>query len=68
MDRECKCSLPYEVNGKYVYEGKSQKILIDQVKLSMCETIYIDNSQNTFRKIIGVNFSNLLSLLKNYQK
>ena len=34
----------------------------------MCDSIYIGNTQQTFNKIIGVNLSDLLRLLKNRQK
>ena len=26
MDRECNCSLPFNINNKYVYEGKFRKM------------------------------------------
>ena len=44
------------------------KCLIYEVKLYMCEAIYIDNIKQTFKKIMDVNFSDLLRLLKNRQK
>ena len=65
MDRECNCSLPSKVNGKCVYEGKCRsKCIIYQVECSMCDAIYIGNTQQTFKKMDG-HFSNLLRLLKN---
>ena len=66
MDRECNCSLPYKVNSKCVYEGKFRnKCLIYKVKFSMCEAIYIVNTQQTPKKIINVHFFDILRLLKN---
>ena len=34
----------------------------------MCDAIYIGNNQQTFKKIMEGNFSDLLRLLKNGQK
>ena len=34
----------------------------------MCDAIYIDNTQQTFKKIMDGHFSNILRLLKNGQK
>ena len=66
MDRECNCSLPSKVNGKCVYEGKCRsKCIIYQVECSMCDAIYIGNTQQTFKKIMDGHFYNLLRLLKN---
>ena len=46
MDIEYNCSLPSKVNGKCVYEGKFRsKCIIDKVKLSLCDAIYIGNTQ-----------------------
>ena len=46
MDRECNCSLPYKFNRKYSYEGKFRsKCLIYKVRCSMCDSIYIGNTQ-----------------------
>ena len=51
-----------------MYEGKCQsKCLIHEVKCLMCDAIYIDNTQQTLKKM-DCHFSNLLSLLKNGQK
>ena len=51
MDRECNCSLPSKLNVKFVYEGKCwSKCSIYQVECSMCESIYIGNTQQTFKK------------------
>ena len=36
--------------------------------MMMCGTIYISNTQQTFKKIMDVHFSDLLRLLKNGQK
>ena len=69
MDRECNCSLPSKVNGKCVYEGKcGSKCVIYQVKCSICDAIYIGNTQQTFKKRMDGHFSDLLCLLKNGQK
>ena len=55
MDRECNYSFLSKVNGKCVYEGKCQKkYLIYEVKCSMCEAIYIGNTQQTFKKRMDV--------------
>ena len=45
-----------------------EQCLIYEVKLFMCEDIYIGNNQQTFRKIMDGHFSNILCLLKNRQK
>ena len=64
MDRECNCSLPYKFNRKCFYEGKCRsKCLIYQVKCSMCDAIYIGNTQQT--KKMDSHFSDLLRLIKN---
>ena len=69
MDRECNCSLPSKVNEKGVYEGKCLSIcIIYEVKCSTCDTIYIGNTQQTFKKRMDGHFSNLQRLLKNGQK
>ena len=49
--RECNCYLPFKVIIKCVYEGKCRsKRLIYEVKFSMCEAIYIDNTQKKQKK------------------
>ena len=69
MDRECNYSLPSKVNGKCIYEGKCwSKCIIYQVECSMCDAIYIGNTQQTFKKRMDGHFSDLLCLLKNGQK
>ena len=69
MYRECNCSLPFKVNGKCIYEGKCRpKCIIYPVECSMCDVIYINNTQQTFKKIMDGDFSDLLRLLKNGQK
>ena len=70
MDRECNFSLPSKVNGKGVYEGIFwSKCIIYEVKCSMCDAIYIGNTQQTFKKRIDIHFSDILHLLlKNRQK
>ena len=66
--RECNFSLSYKVNVECVYRGKFRIIcLIYEVKFLMCETIYIGNTQQTFKKRMGGHFSNLLRLLNNGQ-
>ena len=69
MDRKCNCYLPSKVNGKCVYKGKCRsRCIIYEEKFSMCDAIYIGNTQKTFKKIMDGNFSNLQRLLKNGQK
>ena len=69
MDRECSCSFPSKVNRKYVYEGKCRsKVIIYELKCSMCDAFFRGNTQQTFKKIMDVHFSNLLHLIKNGQK
>ena len=51
MDREWNCYPPSKVNGKCVYEGKCRsKCLIYEVKCSLCDAIYIGNTQQTIKK------------------
>ena len=60
---------PSKVNGKCVYEGKCRsKCIIYEEKCSTCDAIYIGNTQQTFKKRMDGNFSNLQRLLKNGQK
>ena len=69
VDRECNCFIPSKVNGKCVYGGKCrQKCLFYEVKLSMCDAIYIGNTQHKFKKIMDGHFSDVQRLLKNGQK
>ena len=69
MDRECNCSLPSKFNRTFVYEGKCRSIcIIYQVECSICDAIYIGNTQKTFKKRMDGHFSDLLRLLKNGQK
>ena len=66
MDRKCNCSLPSKVNVKCVYQGKSQSwCIIYEVKCSMCDAIYIVNTQQTFKKRMDDHFSDIQRLLKN---
>ena len=66
MDRKCNCSIPYKVNGKCVYKGKRQsRCIIYEVKYSICDAIYIGNTQKNFKKIMDGHFFNLQRLLKN---
>ena len=68
MDRECNCSLPSKVNGKFVYEGKCwSRCIIYEVKCCMRDAIYIGNTQQTFKKRMDGHFSDLQRLLKNGQ-
>ena len=69
MDRNFNASIPYKVNRKCVYKGKCRSIcIIYQVKCSMCDDVYIGNTQQTFKTIMDFHFSNLLRLLKNGKK
>ena len=69
MDRKCNCSLPYKVNGKCAYKGKCQsRCIIYEVTCSMCDAVYIGNTQQKFKKIMDGHLSNLQRLLKNGQK
>ena len=55
--------------GKFVYEGKYRsKCIIYEAKCSMCDAIYIGNTQQTFKKIMDGHSSDILRLLKNEQK
>ena len=52
MDRECNCSLPSKVKIICVYEGKCwSKCLIYEVKFSICDAMYVGNTQHTLKKI-----------------
>ena len=54
---------------KCVYKGKCRsKCIIYEVKCSTCDTIYIGNTQQNFKKIMDGHFSDLQRLLKNGQK
>ena len=69
MDRECNCSLSSKVNGKCVYKDKCRsRCIIYEVKLCMCDDVYIGNTQQTFKKRMDGHFSDLQRLLKNGQK
>ena len=69
MDRKCSCSLPSKVNEKCAYEGKFRsRCIIYEVTCSMCDAIYIGNTQQTFKKGMDGHLSNLQRLLKNGQK
>ena len=51
MNRKCNCSLPSKVNGKCVYEGKCRsRCIIYEIKCSMCDAMYIGNTQQTLKK------------------
>ena len=68
-DRTCNCSLPSEFKEKYVYKGKFRFwCIIYKVKCSMCDAIYIGNTQQTFKKRMDVHLSDILCLLKNGNK
>ena len=61
--------MPSKVNGQFVYKGKCwSKCFFYQVECSMCDAIYIGNTQQTFKKRMDGYFSELLRLLKNGQK
>ena len=65
----CNCFLPSKVNVKCVYEGKCHsKCIIYEVKFSMCDAIYIGNTQQTLKKRMHGHFSDLLRLLKKIQR
>ena len=69
MVRECNCSLPSKVNEKCVYGGKFRNtFFIYEVKCSMCDAVYICNTQKTLRKRMGGRFYDILHLLKTRQK
>ena len=69
MDRECNCSLPLKVNGKCVYKGKCRsEYIIYKVKCSICDAIYMGNTQQTFKIRKDGHFSDLLHLFKNGKK
>ena len=69
MDRKCNCSLPSKVNIKCIYEGKYWSWCINyKVKCSVCDAIYIGNTQQNFKKIMNGHFSDLLCLLKKIKK
>ena len=69
MDRECNCYLSSKVNRKCVYEGKCRsECIIYEVKFSICDAIYIGNTQQTFKTRMDGHFSDLLYLFKNRQK
>ena len=69
MDREYTCSLPYKVNVKYVWKGKCRgNYSIFGINLSLCDAIYIGNTQQTFKKIMDSHLSNVQLPLKSVQK
>ena len=69
MDRECNCSLPFKVDGKCVYKVKCRcECIIYKVKCSICDAIYIGNTQQTFKTRMYGHLSDLLLLFKNMQK
>ena len=66
MDRKCNCYLPFKVNGKCVYEGKCQSRCIRyEVTCSICDAIYIGNTQKNPKKRIDGHLFDLQRLLKN---
>ena len=69
MDRKCNCSLPSKFNGKCAYGDKFQsRCIIYELTCSMCDDIYIGNTQHNFNKIMDGHLSDLKRLLKNGQK
>ena len=68
MDRECNCSLPFKGNRKCVYKGKFRsECIIYEVKCSICDAIYIGNTQQNFKTRMDSLFYDLLCLFKNRQ-
>ena len=69
MDRECNCYLRFKVNGKCVYEDKFwSEYITYKVKCSICDAIYIGNTQQTFKTRMDGHLSDILSLFKNGKK
>ena len=69
MDRKCNCSLPYKANVKCAYKGKCRsRCIIYKLTFSMCDAIYIGNTQQTFKKMMDGHFSDLQRILKNGKK
>ena len=69
MDKKCNCSLPSKGNGNVFHNGKCwSRCIICKVKCSTCHSIYIGNTQQTFKKGMDVHFSDIQRLLKNGQK
>ena len=69
MDRGYNCSLPSKVNVKCVYEGKCRsEYIIYEVKCSICDAVYIGNTQQTLKTRMYGTFPDILSLFKNGQK
>ena len=69
MDRKCNYSLPSKVNGKCASKGKCRsRCIIYEVTCSVCDAIYIGNTQHNFKKIMDGHFYDLHRLLKNGQK
>ena len=65
MDRACNFSDPSKVDFKCVYEGNFWEMcLIWWLKCTYCGTIYIRNTQQTFRKIMYGHFSDVLRIIK----
>ena len=66
LDRQCNCLNPSKVNRKCVYEDKSRrKCLTYKVKFTMCDAIYIDKTQQTFKKIMIGHFKDVQNFIKN---
>ena len=69
MDRDCNRSIPYKVNIKCVFEGKLRnKCLINEVKCSIYETVYIGNTEKTIKKILEDHFSIVQNIIRNGRK
>ena len=69
MDIEFNCYILSKVNGNCVYVNKfRKKCLIYEVKFSMCEAIYIDNTHQTPNKTKDGTFFCLLCPIKNGKK
>ena len=57
MDRECNYSLPNLFNRTCAYKGKFRREKKTyKVKCSMCEDIYVGNTQLTFKRKVDVCF------------
>ena len=65
IDRECNCYNTYKVNRNCVYKIIGRKnCSINEVKFSMCDAIYIGNTEQTFKKRMDGHFSEVQFLLK----
>ena len=66
MDRECNLSSLSKVNSCCEFKGTCQKkVLLDQVKFTLCDPIYIGKMQQILRKLMDSHFSNVQQLINN---